>query len=51
VRPIAMRDLFRPVVVAGFHLGASAVELRAALEEAMTDIFPAPGRDSQQPRV
>ena len=40
VRPIAMRDLFRPVVVAAFHLGASAVELRKALEEAMTDIYP-----------
>jgi len=40
VRPIAMRDLFRPVVVAAFHLGASAVELRSALEEAMTDIYP-----------
>ena len=40
VRPIAMRDLFRPVVVAAFHLGASAGELRKALEEAMTDIYP-----------
>jgi GntR family transcriptional regulator len=46
VRPIAMRDLFRPVVVAAFHLGASAGELRKALEEAMTDIYP-----GQQPRV
>ena len=40
VRPVAMRDLFRPVVVAAFHLGASAGELRTALEEAMTDIYP-----------
>ena len=40
VRPIAMRDLFRPVVVAAFHLGASAEELRRALEEAMKDIYP-----------
>ena len=40
VRPIAMRDLFRPVVVAAFHLGATAEELRRALEESMTDIYP-----------
>jgi len=44
-RPIAMRDLFRPVVVAGFHLGAQANELRAALEEAMRDIYPADGEE------
>lgn len=39
VRPIAMRDLFRPVVVAAFHLGATADELRKALDEAMADIY------------
>ena len=33
----------RPVVVAGFHLGASASDLRAALESAMQDIFREPG--------
>lgn len=32
--------LLRPVVVAAFHLGASAEELRGALEPAMADIFP-----------
>ena len=40
VRPIAMRDLFRPVVVAAFHLGATAEELRKALDESMADIYP-----------
>jgi hypothetical protein len=27
-------------VIAAFHLGASADELRSALEEAMVDIYP-----------
>jgi DNA-binding transcriptional regulator YhcF (GntR family) len=40
-RPVvSVRELLRPVVVAAFHLGASADELRAALEQAMMDIFP-----------
>lgn len=39
-RIIAIRDLVRPAVVAAFHLGSSAAELRAALEEAMRDIYP-----------
>lgn len=39
-RPIAIRDLLRPAVVAAFHLGSSAHELRVALEEAMSDIYP-----------
>jgi GntR family transcriptional regulator len=39
-RPIAIRDLLRPAVVAAFHLGASAEELRKALAEAMADIYP-----------
>ncbi len=39
-RPIAIRDLLRPAVVAAFHLGSSDRELRAALEEAMSDIYP-----------
>ena len=36
--------LLRPVAVAAFHLGASADELRAALERAMVDIFGGGGR-------
>src|SRR5262249_14230160 len=39
-RPIALRDLLRPAVVAAFHLGSSAEELRSALEQAMLDIYP-----------
>jgi len=39
-RPQTLVGLLRPVAVAGFHLGASAPELRAALEDAMKDIFP-----------
>lgn len=42
-RPQTLTGLLRPVVVAGFHLGASAGELRAALERAMQDIFREPG--------
>lgn len=38
-RPQTLTGLLRPVVVAGFHLGATADELRAALEGAMQDIF------------
>jgi hypothetical protein len=34
--------LLRPVAVAAFHLGASADELRAALEEAMKGIYDQP---------
>lgn len=37
-RPPTLTGLLRPVVVAGFHLGATADELRAALELAMRDI-------------
>jgi DNA-binding transcriptional regulator YhcF (GntR family) len=35
-----IRDLLRPTVVAAFHLGLSADELRAALADAMADIYP-----------
>jgi hypothetical protein len=38
-RPAALVGLLRPVVVAAFHLGAEANELRAALATAMHDIF------------
>lgn len=38
-RPETLAGLLRPVAVAAFHLGASAGELRAALEEAMRGIF------------
>jgi DNA-binding transcriptional regulator YhcF (GntR family) len=37
--PETLTGLLRPVVVAAFHLGANAAELRAALEEAMRGIF------------
>jgi DNA-binding transcriptional regulator YhcF (GntR family) len=37
---VSVRELLRPVVVAAFHLGATAGEVRAALEQAMKDIFP-----------
>jgi DNA-binding transcriptional regulator YhcF (GntR family) len=39
-RPMTLSGLLRPVAVAAFHLGATAAELRAALDEAMKDIFP-----------
>ncbi|HYW31022.1 MAG TPA: Clp protease N-terminal domain-containing protein [Gemmatimonas sp.] len=38
-RPDALVGLLRPVVVAAYHLGAAADELRAALATAMQDIF------------
>jgi DNA-binding transcriptional regulator YhcF (GntR family) len=38
-RPETLVGLLRPVAVAGFHLGATAAELRAALDEAMRGIF------------
>ncbi len=38
-RPDTLVGLLRPVAVAAFHLGATAAELRTALEEAMRDIF------------
>jgi DNA-binding transcriptional regulator YhcF (GntR family) len=38
-RPDTLVGLLRPVAVAAFHLGASAGELRAALEEAMKGIY------------
>jgi DNA-binding transcriptional regulator YhcF (GntR family) len=38
-RPQTLVGLLRPVVVAGFHLGASAAELRSTLELAMQDIY------------
>ena len=40
VRPETLVGLLRPVAVAAFHLGASAPEVRQALEHAMRDIFP-----------
>jgi DNA-binding transcriptional regulator YhcF (GntR family) len=38
-RPESLVGLLRPVAVAAYHLGATAEELRRALEEAMRDIF------------
>ena len=38
-RPGTLVGLLRPVAVAAFHLGATATELRDALEEAMENIF------------
>ncbi len=38
-RPENLVGLLRPVAVAAYHLGATAEELRRALEEAMRDIF------------
>jgi DNA-binding transcriptional regulator YhcF (GntR family) len=38
-RPQTLVGLLRPVAVAAFHLGASAEELRAALDEAMKNIL------------
>lgn len=45
-RPETLVGLLRPVVVAAFHLGASAQELRDALERAMKDIFGDGKRDA-----
>lgn len=48
-RPESLVGLLRPVAVAAYHLGATAEELRRALEEAMRDIFGGttqPGSDS-----
>lgn len=39
-RPEALVGLLRPVAVVAFHLGASASDLRQAMEDAMQDIFP-----------
>src|SRR5213083_2248395 len=44
-RPENLVGLLRPVVVAAYHLGATAEELRRALEEAMRGIF----GDSSEP--
>ena len=38
-RPDTLVGLLRPVAVAAYHLGATAAELRTALEEAMRGIF------------
>jgi DNA-binding transcriptional regulator YhcF (GntR family) len=38
-RPETLAGLLRPVAVAAFHMGATAKELRAALERAMHGIF------------
>jgi hypothetical protein len=38
-RAETLAGLLRPVAVAGFHLGASAEEMRRALERAMGGIF------------
>lgn len=38
-RPEMLTGLLRPVAVAAFHLGATAAELRSALDAAMRDIF------------
>ncbi len=43
-----LAELMRPVVVAGFHLGAAATQLRAALEQAMRDIFRREGDDADK---
>jgi DNA-binding transcriptional regulator YhcF (GntR family) len=45
-RPETLIGLLRPVAVAAFHLGASAQDLRAALEAAMKDIFGDDKRDA-----
>jgi GntR family transcriptional regulator len=39
--PGQLPGMLRPVVVAAYHMGATAEELRSALEAAMADIFPA----------
>jgi hypothetical protein len=38
-RPETLIGLLRPVAVAAYHMGATAQELRAALERAMHGIF------------
>jgi GntR family transcriptional regulator len=38
-----LAGLIRPVVVAAYHQGATAADLRAALDRAMTGIYPADG--------
>jgi GntR family transcriptional regulator len=38
-----LAGLIRPVVVAAYHQGASAADVRAALDRAMTGIYPADG--------
>jgi DNA-binding transcriptional regulator YhcF (GntR family) len=38
-RPVTLVGLMRPVVVAAYHLGATAPELRQSLDAAMKDIF------------
>jgi DNA-binding transcriptional regulator YhcF (GntR family) len=38
-RPDTLAGLLRPVAVAAFHMGASASELRSALDEAMKGIY------------
>lgn len=40
LRPETFVGLLRPVAVAAFHLGASAPQVRQALEQAMRDILP-----------
>jgi DNA-binding transcriptional regulator YhcF (GntR family) len=45
-RPDSLVGLLRPVAVAAYHLGATAAELRHALDEAMHDIF---GDSERQP--
>lgn len=42
-RPVNLAGLLRPAAVAAFHMGATAEQLRAALDDAMKDIFPAGG--------
>ncbi len=37
---VTVHELLRPAVVAAYHLGASADEIRKGLERAMMDIFP-----------
>jgi DNA-binding transcriptional regulator YhcF (GntR family) len=46
-RPEMLRGLLRPLVVAAFHLGATADELRGALERSMVGIFPRPEEDGR----
>ncbi|NJD10818.1 MAG: GntR family transcriptional regulator [Gemmatimonadetes bacterium] len=38
--PANLTGLLRPAAVAAFHMGATADQLRAALDDAMKDIFP-----------
>lgn len=45
-RPDTLVGLLRPVAVAAYHLGASAQELRDALEKATADIFGKGERDA-----